>query len=67
MTVRLLEPVEVKKLLDLCIKEAEEGIFDGIKSDRESRPSLLAELDALRRITERIHARLEYNDPFAHG
>lgn len=60
---RPLEPLEVKKLIDLAITETEQAIFYEIKRNKTTRYICLAELDVLNRVTERLHARLEYTDP----
>jgi hypothetical protein len=60
---RLLEPHEVQAILDRAVEEAEQQIFFAIKTIPEDRHSLLAQLDALEKVKDRINGRIEHPDP----
>lgn len=62
---RLLERAEVAKLVLAAVADTEADLFHAIKTNPADRTSLLAELDVLSRIGDRINARLEYPDPLA--
>lgn len=62
---RLLERPEVAKMVKAAMADVEADIFHAIKTKTGDRDSLLAELDVLSRLGDRIHARLEYPDPLA--
>lgn len=61
----MLEPSEIAKLFNKAFAEAEAQLIHEIKAHKEDRPALLAELDVVQRVKERIHARIQYTDPLA--
>ena len=62
---RLLERAEVAQMAKAALADVETDIFQAIKTKPDDRAGLLAQLDVLSRLGDRIHARLEYPDPLA--
>jgi len=65
--VRTLTETEARALLTLCVDDVDAALIDGIRRNDPknygSREALLAQLDVLEKVRERLNVRFEWHDP----
>jgi hypothetical protein len=67
MAQRLLTRPESLQLVLVCVDDVEREIFEDMKRRRDDRGDLIARLDNIQHVRDRLHARIEHDDPSGSG